>query len=165
MLLHGVLRKCESVGIFGMGRTQIRRLYVDRSTRHGCTTRYCKKSAEFVSRVCREPSTRGRHKKNWSRECRAGCALRAASHRPHRSPYAQDSWQLVARLCTPDPTRHKTLGWTRTRPTHAHGWAGGCCVVGSPTGSPLSPPLRGPEAVRRRATPPLPSDALLVGQP
>ena len=27
----------------------------------------------------------------------------------------------------------------RTRPTHAHGWAGGCCVVGAPTRSPLGP--------------------------
>jgi len=34
LVLHGVLRKCERQrGNFCVGRTQIRRLYVDRSTR------------------------------------------------------------------------------------------------------------------------------------
>ena len=35
-----------------------------------------------------------------------------------------------------------------TRPTHAHGWAGGCCVVGAPTRSPLGPARGGGETAR-----------------
>jgi len=46
---------------------------------------------------------------------------------------------------TPDPTRHNSPGWPRMRPTHAHGRAGGCCVlwVRQPaTGSALVPRTR-----------------------
>ena len=35
-----------------------------------------------------------------------------------------------------------------TRPTHAHGWAGGCCVVGAPPRSPLGPARGGAETAR-----------------
>ena len=89
-------------------------------------------------------------------------ALRAATHRPHRplqatrgtAPTAtrqyihsvQSSHGTLAGTCSPPPgsASYETHSRTRTRPcTHAHGWAGGCCVVGAPTRSPLGP-ARGP---------------------
>jgi hypothetical protein len=69
----------------------------------------------------------------------------AATHIPP-SPAPGNSWHGSDAGFNTTP---QTLGRPRTRPTHAHGWAGGCCVVGAPTRSPLGPPRRGPEPARR----------------
>ena len=77
-------------------------------------------------------------------------ALRVATHRPHR-PLPATRGTAPTRhtvlVSTSTQYKHRTAplpvvlpqGRPRTRPTHAHGWAGGCCVVGAPTRSPLGP--------------------------
>ena len=95
-------------------------------------------------------------------------ALRAATHRPYRPNCIARSRQLVARLrrriqhdtqyIHPVQSSHGNRtaflpvvlpqGRPCTRPTHAHGWAGGCCVVGAPTRSPLGPARGGGETAR-----------------
>ena len=95
---------------------------------------------------------------NRSREWAA--APSAATHIPH-SPASGNSWHGSDAGSNTTP---QTPGRPRTRPTHAHGWAGGCCVVGAPTRSTLGPPRRGPEPARRGGYA-APSGALLPALP
>ena len=84
-------------------------------------------------------------------------ALRAATHRPYRPNCIARSRQLVARLrrriqhdtqyIHPVQSSHGNRtaflpavlpqGRPCTRPTHAHGWAGGCCLLRSGCADPL----------------------------
>ena len=68
------------------------------------------------------------------------------AYRAHRFIHSQHTPYFSSSDTTQIP-----LVWPRTRPTHAHGRAGGtCCVVGAPTGS----LPRSPEAARRGASAP-----------
>ena len=61
-------------------------------------------------------------------------------HRPAPTPDpTRHTVHPLSTILARHPCRHPPPGRPRTRPTHAHGWAGGCCVVGAPTRSPLSP--------------------------
>jgi len=80
-----------------------------------------------------------------SRSREWAAAPSAATHIPH-SPASGNSWHGSD---AGSNTTSQTPSRPRTRPTHAHGWAGGCCVVGAPTRSTLGPPRRGPEPARR----------------
>ena len=95
-----------------------------------------------------------------SRSREWAAAPSAATHIPH-SPASGNSWHGSDAGSNTTP---QTPGRPRTRPTHAHGWAGGCCVVGAPTRSTLGPPRRGPEPARRGGYA-APSGALLPALP
>jgi hypothetical protein len=85
--------------------------------------------------------------REWAAALRAAIPTDADPHRP--LPATRGT------APTPDPTRPTSPGWPRTRPTHAHGWAGGCCVVGAPTRPPLGPASRGPRDRPKGRLPPV----------
>ena len=110
-------------------------------------------------------------------------ALRAATHRPYRPPAPGkrgtraegrgNSWHgsdagSNTTHSTSNKYNHRTAflpvvlpqGRPCTRPTHAHGWAGGCCVVGRADPVPARSCSGGGETARKSSPGPALSNAI-----